>query len=168
LNKSIVVGAVAVTAVFAGVFYFASDRTVDGAAAVQAPAEENATEAAANGALPGEPLRSPSGLPVDAAARDLAVARQAPPDPRLAALAVSPDNGQIHFVTGPDGKVIQEIDNNPASPTFRKPLREYMYAGERVVGLTKYEYLGNRVQTTRTMVSYKPDGSVDQFRESTD
>ena len=88
-------------------------------------------------------------------------------DPRLAILAVSPDNGLIEFVKAPDGKVIQEIDKDPNSPSFRKPLREYSYSGDQVVALTAYKYLGGQVQIIRTMVSYKPDGSVGQIKETT-
>jgi hypothetical protein len=90
-----------------------------------------------------------------------------PPDPRLAALMVSPDNGLIEFVHGTDGKVITEIDKDPGSVGFRKPMREYMYSGDKVIGLTAYRYLPEHVEITRTSVSYKPDGSVDRYSEST-
>jgi hypothetical protein len=165
MNKSMVIGAIAVAAVFGAVLYFASDRTDEIPAAMEAATEAPAP--AADARAPAEPLRSTSGLPIDPAARNNAVSRPAPSDPRLAALAVSPDNGRIQFITGPDGRVIQEIDNDQGSPSFKKPLREYMYAGERVVGLTRYQYLGDKVQVTKTLVSYKPDGSVDRFDEST-
>ena len=39
-------------------------------------------------------------------------------------------------------------------------------AADRVIGLTSYQYFGDRVEVTRTSVSYKPDGSVDQYLES--
>lgn len=91
----------------------------------------------------------------------------APSDPPLAALAVSTDNGFIEFIRGSDGRVIQEIDQNPSSLGFKKPTREYTYSGDKVVGLTVYEYLGDHVQVTRTSVAYKLDGSIDQYREST-
>jgi hypothetical protein len=90
-----------------------------------------------------------------------------PSDPRLAVLAVSPDNGLIQFVRAPDGKVITEIDKDPSSPSVGRPLREYLYAGDKVVGLTAYRYLGDHIEINRTMVSYKPDGSVDRFAQST-
>ncbi len=89
------------------------------------------------------------------------------PDPRLDALKVSQDNGLIEFVRTPDGKVIAELDKDASSPSFRKPLREYLYAGDAVVGLTSYRYLSDHVEINRTVVSYKPDGSVDRFMEST-
>jgi hypothetical protein len=88
-------------------------------------------------------------------------------DPRLAALMVSPDNALIEFIPDDTGKVIKEIDNDPNSGGYRKPLREYMYAGDRVVGLVSYKYLGDQVQIVKAAVSYKPDGSVDQYQEST-
>lgn len=80
---------------------------------------------------------------------------------------VSPDNGLIEFVPDSNGKVIKEIDNDPNSLGYRKPLREYSYAGERVVRLVSYHYLGNQVQIVQADVSYKPDGSVDHYREAT-
>ena len=79
---------------------------------------------------------------------------------------VTPDNGQIEFVKGGDGRVIQEIDKDPNSLGFRKPLREYTYSGDKVVGLTSYRYLPEQVEITRIAVSYKPDGSIDQYRDS--
>jgi hypothetical protein len=79
---------------------------------------------------------------------------------------VSRDNGLIEFVTA-NGKVIKEIDKDPNSPSFGKPLREYSYSADQVVGLTAYRYLGDQVQIVKTWVSYKPDGGVDEYREST-
>ena len=54
-----------------------------------------------------------------------------PRDPRLAALMVSPENALVEFVPGDHGQVIKEIDKDPNSPGYRKPLREYTYAGDR-------------------------------------
>jgi len=95
------------------------------------------------------------------------VTKVAPADPRLAALAVSPDNGLIEFVPGRDGRIVKEIDKDPSSFGYGKPLREYTYAGDRIVGLTSYVYFADHVQATRTRVSYKPDGSVDHYLQST-
>jgi hypothetical protein len=80
---------------------------------------------------------------------------------------VSPDNGLIKFVKGADGKVIAEIDQDPANPGYGKPSREYIYAGDKVVGLTAYRYMRDQVEITRMRVSYRRDGSVDAFDEST-
>jgi len=90
-----------------------------------------------------------------------------PADPRLAALLVTPDNGQIEFVKGADGRVIQEIDKDPNSLGYGKPLRDYVYAGDKVVGLTAYRYQANQVEVIRAAVAYKPDGSIADYREST-
>lgn len=68
---------------------------------------------------------------------------------------------------GENGKVIAEIDKDPASISFKKPLREYTYAGDRVIGLTTYRYLPDQVEIGRTRVSYKPDGSVDDLVQAT-
>jgi hypothetical protein len=159
MNKAFIAGAVAVVAVFGAVIWFAGDR---GEAPQATPV---AADPAADKAAAPEPLRSTSGLPVEAP-KAADAARTVPADPRLAALAVSPDNGLIKFVTGDNGKVIQEFDNDPNSPSYRKPLREYMYAGDRVVGLTSYQYQGDQVQISRTVVTYKSDGSIDQYQES--
>jgi hypothetical protein len=90
-----------------------------------------------------------------------------PADARLAVFAVSPDNGLIDFIADANGRVIQEVDKNPNSIGFKKPLRDYLYAGEKVAGLTAYQYFADHTEVTETFVSYKPDGSVDQLREST-
>jgi hypothetical protein len=147
---------VAAFAAFAGVFYF-STRGTDGVT----PGNANA--------LPGKVSVAP-GAGADAPSKPSAGGGSAAPvsDPRLAVFRLSPDNGLIDFVAGADGRVIKEVDRDPRSPGFGKPLREYSYAGDKVVALTTYDYGGAQVRVTRVHVSYRPDGSVDQFRESTD
>ncbi|MBC8026255.1 MAG: hypothetical protein H7Y89_09710, partial [Steroidobacteraceae bacterium] len=76
------------------------------------------------------------------------------------------DNGLLELVAGPDGRVIKEIDKDPNSPGFSKPLREYTYAGDKIVGVTSYRYLGKQTEIVIARVSYKPDGSVDRFEQS--
>lgn len=147
---------VAAIAVFAGVLYFAHEKTASVATdkpAATAPKTDTAEK-------PDEapPPRQSPGKPAD---------RPAVTDPRLAALMHSPNDDLIEFIKGPDGKVIKEIDKDPNSPGFGKPLREYLYSGNQVVGLVSYEYLADHVQIHRAAVSYKPDGSVDRFNEST-
>ena len=155
MKKAMVIGAASV-AVFAGVFYLLRDSATPPAAQVSPPEERAQPKAVIP--QPVEPVPvSRSGTPP----------RPVVADPRLAALMVSPDNAMIDFVVGSNGKVIKEIDKDPSSPGFGRPLREYSYAGEQVAALTVYRYLGNQVQVTRTMVSYRPDGTVDQYREST-
>jgi hypothetical protein len=118
--------------------------------------------APAASALPHSVSRTDAGSPPV-----LTTLKDVPADPRLAALMVSPDNGSIEFVVGSDGKVITEIDKDPTSLGFKKPLREYIYSADKVIGLTAFQYFVDHVQISRTAVSYKPDGSVDQYLEST-
>jgi hypothetical protein len=149
---------VAAVAVFAGVIYFTREKSPTAPADKPAATAPRTEAAKAKSAVPQPVPRSP-GTVAD---------RPAVSDPRLAALMHSADDDLIEFIKGPDGKVIKEISKDPSSPGFGKPLREYTYSGNRVVGLVSYEYLGDRVQVHRAAVSYKPDGSVDQYRESTD
>ena len=158
MRKSLVLGGIAVVAVFAGVWYFAGRE-----AGLTTEHQPSAPADRSGAATP---------TSATAAARASAPAQAAgsatPSDPRLQALMVSPDNGLIEFVRSPDGKVIMEIDQDPGSARFGKPAREYTYSGNQVVGLTSYKHLGNQVQVSRIMVAFKPDGSIEEFHESTD
>lgn len=161
-RNTIIVGALVLTAVVAGAVYLTNDSTEQPAATTSPAANEH------TGAGPTPDATAPGNeMSRDGAAPGRPNARPLPPDPRLAALQVSPDNGLIKFVTAPDGKVIAEIDQDPASLGFGKPTREYTYMGGKVVGLTAYRYMSDHVEISRTMVSYKQDGSVDELREST-
>jgi hypothetical protein len=155
MRKPIVFGAIAVAAVFAGVWYFAGRET--GLTTVDppsAPADRSSVAAA----TPAARAPAPASAAVSAA----------PSDSRLQALMVSPDNGLIEFVKDADGKVIREIDQDPSSARFGKPMREYTYSGNQVVGLTTYKHLGNQIQVSRVMVAFRSDGSIEQYRETTD
>jgi len=144
-----------VVAVFAGVVYFAGGFREHAPAK---PARDERPKVEAAKPVPGPPP------PV---ARSEKASRPAVRDPRLAALMVSPDNALIEFFTDPEGRVIREIDNDPASQGYRQPLRDYTYAGDKVIRLVTYRHLGNQVQIITADVTYKADGSVDQFKEST-
>lgn len=156
--KATIVGAIVVAVIVTGIAYFLRDSGEPTGETVESTPTSASEQAAVR-------RTSTSTGTVSQPARAASAAALA--DPRLAALEVSPDNGFIEFVVGADGKVIQENDKDPSSPTFRRPLREYMYSGNDVIGLTSYHYEGDQVQITRTAVSYKPDGSIDQYREST-
>lgn len=155
MSRLWIVGGIAVIAVFAAVFYIASDP-----AAPETPAGPAASESRA------ESLAPPPAAAAGAPAPSGALVRPAPPDARLAALMVSPDNGLVELVPGPDGRVFKEIDKDPNSPGFSKPLREYTWAGDKIVGVRSYRYLGKQTEIVTARVSYKPDGSVDQVEQS--
>ena len=156
MTKLWVAGGVAVVAVFAGVLFFARDPAPQGADADKPSAEKTAAADVAK----------PADAPV-AVSRSDKPPRPVSADPRLAALLVSPDNGLIEFFADAEGRVIKEIDNDPNSPRFRKPLREYTYAGDKVIRLVAYKDLGSQVQIVTANVIYKPDGSVDRYDEQT-
>ncbi|HEY0681184.1 MAG TPA: hypothetical protein VGD45_02540 [Steroidobacter sp.] len=164
MNKTTLYGAIALGAIIAGALYLSSaGRNAEapasahqaGSATVASGLRSDATPSGGTVAQP-----SPVGQPQRADSTP-------PADPRLAALAVSPPNDLLEFVTDGSGKVIAEIDKDPASISFKKPLREYTYAGDRVIGLTAYRYLPDQVEISRTRVAYKPDGSVDEFAQAT-
>jgi hypothetical protein len=155
--KTLVAGGIAVVAVFAGVIYFARDPAPKTPATGEQSADDGARAEAVMPAASSQP-------PVTRSAN---ASRPVPADPRLAALMVSPDNGLIEFFADSDGRVIKEIDNDPNSAGFRKPLREYTYAGNRIIRLVAYRYLGAQVQIVKADVTYKPDGSVGMYQEST-
>lgn len=163
MNKSILIGAAVLVAIGAGIVYLTNESTDEPAAtAASAAGKPNGAPPAA-GAGPHNGM-SQAGA---AAAPGRTDAKAVPPDPRLAVLQVSPDNGLIKFVIGENGKVISEIDQDPSSIGFGKPTREYLYMGDKVVGLTAYRYMSDHVEVSRTMVAYKADGSVEEIREST-
>lgn len=164
MSRGVIAAVIAAAAVFGGVWYFAgrSDAPEVAPAGVATVGEPGAQPEA--GAAPGStavpaPATAEIG-PMDAKGRPV------PADPRLIALMVTPENALIDYVKGPDGRVIQELDNDPNSPRYRKPVREYLYAGANVAGLTTYRNVGGQVEVVRVQVSYKPDGSIDQYRES--
>lgn len=156
MKKSIVLGALAVVAVFAGVLYFAGDFAGD-VSGQAAPAKKEA-------ATP-EPVKPVAPRPP--VSKSTAASRPVTRDPRLAALMVSPDNALIDFFADAEGRVIKEVDNDPGSPSFGRSLREYTYAGDKVIRLVVYRYLGGQVQVVTADVVYKPDGSIDRYEEST-
>lgn len=165
MRKTIVIGALAVAAFVAGLIYFRHDSGNHSPATMQS-AQRNGSGADSTLHAAETPQHAVAGGNTAAEPRRV-VSNPLPPDPRLAALAVSQDNGLIEFVRAPDGKVIAEIDKDPNSLGFGKRSREYLYSGDRVIGMTAYRYLPDHVEISRTNVSYKPDGSVDRLAEST-
>ncbi len=163
MNKAIVVGVIVVGVLVAGMLYViehSSSRAVT----------EPVTDASARARHEAQPHEASTlAAPEQGVSRADTLAtsiESVPSDPRLAALMVSPASNLIEFVPGPDGKVIKEIDQDPSSLGFKKPSREYSYRNGRVVGLTAYRHLSDHIEITKIAVSYKPDGSVDQYLES--
>lgn len=151
MRKSIIVGAVVLVAVTVGAVYLTGDST-DQRDATTPPAAQKTTPAAQSAGASNTEAPRPADSP--------------PLDPRLVPLQVSPANDLIKFVLGENGKVIAEIDQDPTSASFGKPTREYLYFADKIVALTEYRYSSNQVEVTRTRVSYKPDGSVDEVQQT--
>jgi hypothetical protein len=158
MNKPVVAGVIAAVAVFAGVIY------LERGSAQRASLDDAHAKAAAK---PAEVEPPPAPIAPGLVASTAPPPRAKPADPRLAALMVSPNNAQIEYFSDPEGRVIKEIDNDPNSQGYRKPLREYTYAGKQVIRLVTYHYLGDQVQVVTADVVYKADGSVDQYHEAT-
>jgi hypothetical protein len=163
MNKNLVVAGVGALAVFAGVLWLARDSAAPGNAAPVAGGKQPDAPSVDAPEQPGQPAPvAPPLSPSDASRRPV------PTDPRLAALLGTPDDALVEYVAGPDGRVIQELDKDPSSRSYGKPLRQYTYAGDKLAGVVAYKYLGNQVQVIRAMASYKPDGSVDGYHETTE
>lgn len=162
VRKTIIVGAIALAVLVAGMLYVIEDANdVDVSRSV------TDTRTHTDGAVRHDDERSRAEPQGDAPAQPQRTGSEdVPADPRLAALTVSPPSDLIEFIVGADGKVIKEIDQDPSSLGFKRPSREYTYANGRVVALTAYRYFGDHVEITKIAVSYKPDGSVDQYMES--
>jgi hypothetical protein len=154
MNRAGAAVIVAAAGVFAAVYFLARDREEPAAAVAPAPGIAEPGPAAA----PAPPLGAPGEAPV---------ARPTVTDPRLAALMGNPGDDLVERIAGPDGRVIREVDADPNSAGYRKPLRDFSYAGDKVVAITAYKYFGDQTQIVRAVVSYKPDGSVDEYREDT-
>ena len=160
MKTSIVAGAIAAVVVFAGVVYLAREPAAveGGEAAAPADAAKSAEAVAPAAPVAVQPPGAPAPAPL---------VRPAVTDPRLAALMGDPNDDRVERIAGPDGRVIREIDSDPNSAGYRKPLREFSYAGDKVVAITAYKYFGGQTQVIRVAVTYKPDGSVDRYREET-
>lgn len=155
MSRPLVIGAVALAAVAAGALWF-----------VRAPSEGARAVPAAGTADPGTAVK----LPVSARpelTRGSAASRPAAPDPRLAVLLGSSDATAVDFLLDADGRLVKEVDADPASAGYRRPLREYTYAGDKLISLVKYRYTDRETQIIRADVVYRPDGSVDQYHETT-
>lgn len=157
MTRGRIAATIAVVAVFAAVLWFFREAPGPSPAPAE-PAEKAEVRPGVPPAATEPPHLSPKPAP----------ARPAAADPRLAALMVSPKDALIEFLPDREGRVIKEIDNDPNSAGYRKPLREYTYLGDKVIRLVAYHYLGSQVQVITADVRYKPDGSIDQYRESTD
>jgi hypothetical protein len=156
MKTSLVAGAVAVVAVFAGVVWFARDSAPDVAAGAPSPAGERPAAPASTEAKPAGP-----------AASEAPAVRPVFTDPRLLALVGAPGDDRVELIAGPDGRVIREVDMDPNSAGYRMPLREYAYAGDRIAAIVVYRYFGAQTQVIRAQVTFKSDGSVDRYREET-
>lgn len=83
-----------------------------------------------------------------------------------AKLALSTDNGNVEFIKNTQGQVIRELDQDPTSPSFKKPLSDYGYQNGKVNSVTRYEYNAGLVTIYRLQVAYDAAGNIVDFRES--
>ena len=150
---------IAAVAVFAGVYWLAREPEL---------AKRDVEPASDAVAKPDQGPEVPAGADQPSVPAPVTPKSPVATDPRLAALIGAPGDPMVEYLAGPDGRVIKEVDKDPNSQGHLKPLREYTYAGGDLVGVTVYKYLGTQVQVIRAAVTYHPDGSVDQFRETTD
>jgi hypothetical protein len=164
VKNPVILGALFVGAFIAAVLYLKPDPANPPASTAATASHEQASAEPAKPAKVSPRSRTSNAMP---SSPRPAGSSQVPPDPRLVALEVSPEDGLTEFVRGPDDRVIAEIDKDPNSLGFQKPRREYTYANGRVVGLTAYRYYPAYVEISRTAVSYKPDGSIEKYEEST-
>jgi hypothetical protein len=155
MNRSIVMGLVAALAVSGGTLWFMRDSADGSKAAPPAGTSDQARQATP------PVIARPVMLPGSAASRPVAT------DPRLASLIAAPEGALVDFLLDADGRLIKEMDSDPSSPGYRRPLREYSYSGDRVIRLVKYQYTGNETRIIRTDVVYRLDGSIDQYHETT-
>src|SRR5262245_1741121 len=125
MQRSIILATVAGVAVVAGIYF--RQGSMEQQASPAPTANESRADGAGIAATPPQPASADTRADTHAQFAP-PVAKQIPSDPRLRDLMVSADNGLIEFVKGPDGKVIKEIDKDPNSLGFKKPLREYTYA----------------------------------------
>lgn len=158
MKRTLVAAGIGAIAVFAGILWFARETEPAAGSAAQTPPA----------AAPGERAESPEiGSATPETPSPIAVQRPVVVDPRVAALMGPPNDPLIEYVAGPDGRLIKEIDKDPNSQGYLKPLREYSYAGDKLVAIVARKYLGNHVQVIRARVTYNSDGSVDQYGETT-
>jgi hypothetical protein len=155
MNRSLVTGLVAAVAVFGGTLWFMRDPADGSKAAPAANAREQARAATPPGIAP--PAMSPGS----------AASRPTSTDPRLAALIGAPSGALVDFLLDAEGRLIKEMDSDPGSPGYRRPLREYTYMGDKVIRLVKYQYNGNETQIITADIVYRPDGSIDQYHQTT-
>jgi hypothetical protein len=154
MKRSLVAASLVVAAVLAGAFWLRSSprSTVSSPAAAT---RESAVTAA------------PSISPAPTIMRGSVASRPATPDPRLAALISSSDGTPADFLLDADGHLIKEVGSDRHSPSYRRPLREYTYVGDKLIRLVKYIYTGKQTQIIQADLAYKPDGSIEQYRETT-
>jgi len=155
MKRSLVAASLVVAAVLAGDFWLRSSPVSSKASSPVAPASKAVVAAA------------PSIPPAPAILRGSVASRPAAPDPRLAMLIASSDGAPTDFLLDADGHLIKEVDSDRHSPTYRRPLREYTYAGDKLIRVVKYVYTGKQTLITQADLAYRPDGSIDQYRETT-
>ncbi len=87
-------------------------------------------------------------------------------DRRLANLIVEKDNPMVEYVYDEGGFIIKEIDKEPSSISYKKPLKLYQYKNGKVVKIEKYEYFSTETHITTIDAAFNDDGSIQDYRET--
>lgn len=161
MNKKIVYVLLLMLAAFSGGWLFAHKPAAD-----NVPAVEHSEASVSATATSNKASVSPTNSSLENMSSK-AMASSPVYDPRLANLVASTDNPMINYVRGEGGIVIAEIDNDPNSASYKKPLKEYQYQKDHVRSMTRYEYYKTETVITTTDVAYKNDGSILDYRENT-
>ena len=80
-------------------------------------------------------------------------------------LEINKDNELVEKIYDDDGVLVMEIDNDPASFSFKKTLKTFHYKGNKFTKVIKYQYYTDQLVETHIDIAYNKDGTVYDTRE---